>query len=162
MGKRSLLGLRAASIVCQMLHLEHIVRENVQQNDAGIVQMWTVEIEPRYGSNKDDNQQKAQNEIRNTYNAALPSILWRRSRRGGLEIIACEKYGWKDNKKIIKLIRVNKISNKSNNNMHPYHWLRARLSQTRQEQKDWRVSSWAQAPWIKRLYCGTYIFTNTA
>ena len=37
-----------------------------------------------------------------------------------------------------------------------YRWWRARWWQRRQEQNDWRESSLAQAPWIKKRCCSTW------
>jgi hypothetical protein len=43
---RRIPSLQVASNVCQKPRLEHIVRENVRQNDAETVQMWNEATKP--------------------------------------------------------------------------------------------------------------------
>ena len=63
---------QAASIAFPNPRLEHIVHENVQQNDAEIVQMWSEAIKPTQQLYEYGHQRKKQQ-----YNAMLPRILRR-------------------------------------------------------------------------------------
>jgi hypothetical protein len=53
-------SLQEVSIVSQTPRLEHNVRENVLQNDAEKVQMWSAAIKPEQASN---NEKQTESEI---------------------------------------------------------------------------------------------------